>query len=269
VSRLWTLDDGAAGTWCDSAHVAGLLDNLQRQPPGLAALRFIHRLVPLEHLSIVEHAADRPPRYVESHARLHGRHDEVGQRCFALYLDRFRHADELPALVVDLLRRAAGERPLQVLHFHQHEVPQRSWREAVFEREGLAGRLSYLFDGPADTVYAVNVFRHVACGAFTDDELRCLVHLAPLLRAALRPSLDRLRPRPAAPRVAAVELRLAACHPALSGREREVAARIACGLSNDGIAADLALSPATVVTLRKRVYAKLGIHSRMPLLRLA
>lgn len=44
----------------------------------------------------------------------------------------------------------------------------------------------------------------------------------------------------------------------LSPRELQVCARIACGITADGIAADLGIAPATVVTLRKRAYAKLA-----------
>ena len=54
----------------------------------------------------------------------------------------------------------------------------------------------------------------------------------------------------------------------LSSRERDVCARIACGLTADGIAADLDIAPSSVLTLRKRAYAKLGIHDRAALVRL-
>ncbi len=46
--------------------------------------------------------------------------------------------------------------------------------------------------------------------------------------------------------------------PALSPREAAVCARIACGTSADGIAAELGIAPSTVLTLRKRAYAKLA-----------
>jgi DNA-binding NarL/FixJ family response regulator len=46
--------------------------------------------------------------------------------------------------------------------------------------------------------------------------------------------------------------------PELSPRERAVCARIACGISADGIAAELDVAPSTVTTLRKRAYAKLA-----------
>jgi DNA-binding NarL/FixJ family response regulator len=46
-----------------------------------------------------------------------------------------------------------------------------------------------------------------------------------------------------------------------------VCARIACGLSMDGIAADLGIAKSSVLTLRKRAYNKLALHSRMDLVR--
>ncbi|MBQ0919700.1 LuxR family transcriptional regulator, partial [Hydrogenophaga aromaticivorans] len=46
--------------------------------------------------------------------------------------------------------------------------------------------------------------------------------------------------------------------PALSPRERAVCARIALGLSAEGIAVDLDVAPSTVITLRKRAYQKLA-----------
>ena len=69
-------------------------------------------------------------------------------------------------------------------------------------------------------------------------------------------------------RVAQAEQALADRAPRLSLRERQVCARIAVGLTADGIGADLGVAPSTVVTLRKRAYAKLGVHNRLALARL-
>ncbi|WP_312028319.1 helix-turn-helix transcriptional regulator [Aquabacterium sp. J223] len=144
--------------------------------------------------------------------------------------------------------------------------PHPQWRETIFERERLAGRMSILFAGHAHNAYAFNVYRDAGAGAFDGDELQRFVAAAPLLRAALLPQLDWLHPAATGQRVEQAEGRLAERAPALSPREREVAARIACGMSNDGIAADLGVAPATVLTLRKRAYAKVGLHSRLQLL---
>lgn len=53
----------------------------------------------------------------------------------------------------------------------------------------------------------------------------------------------------------------------LSGRERDVAARIVQGLSNKEIAREFELSPRTVETYRANVYAKLEADSLAQLIR--
>jgi DNA-binding CsgD family transcriptional regulator len=74
-------------------------------------------------------------------------------------------------------------------------------------------------------------------------------------------------------RIAKAHAAIQAKVPALSARELEVCARIACGISADGIAAELDVAPSTVLTLRKRAYAKLAQcgcgGGRLPLVRLA
>jgi non-specific serine/threonine protein kinase len=53
--------------------------------------------------------------------------------------------------------------------------------------------------------------------------------------------------------------------PALSGRERQVAAAVAAGLGNVEIAARLGLSVKTIETHLSRIYARLGLRSRAQL----
>jgi DNA-binding NarL/FixJ family response regulator len=55
----------------------------------------------------------------------------------------------------------------------------------------------------------------------------------------------------------------------LTGREREVLAQVAAGLSNDEIAATLYLSPLTVKTHVSRMMTKLGVRDRAQLVVLA
>lgn len=51
----------------------------------------------------------------------------------------------------------------------------------------------------------------------------------------------------------------------LTPREKAVACRIAAGMGTDEIAREMGVAPATVITFRKRAYAKLGIGSRAEL----
>lgn len=52
----------------------------------------------------------------------------------------------------------------------------------------------------------------------------------------------------------------------LTQRERQVCERLRKGWSQEGIAADLSLTPATVKTYRERAFRRLGIRSRHELM---
>ncbi len=56
---------------------------------------------------------------------------------------------------------------------------------------------------------------------------------------------------------------------ALTGREREIVAMVAGGLSNDEIATHLVVSPSTVKTHINRAMVKLGVHDRAQLVIIA
>jgi DNA-binding CsgD family transcriptional regulator len=247
--------------------VAALLQDMRTMTPGRAALCFLHRIAPLEYLSLVEYRAGELPRQHEGHAVSRPFQDTTA-RCFALYRGRFDQYDEATGLARHLLREDPREPHVDVLHYPQHDIPNREWRETIFVRERLAGRVSFLFAGGADNAFAVNVYRDVDVGAFSGDEVRRFAEVGPVLRLALMPHLEATRPAPIEKRIAGAESRLAERAPQLTGRERQVAARIACGLSNDGTAADLGVSPSTITTLRKRVYAKLHVNSRLDLVSL-
>lgn len=132
------------------------------------------------------------------------------------------------------------------------------WRVAI----GHDGdEVCVLVAGDAAAVYAVHASRDAGLGGFPDDELRRWAKAAVLLRQVIcrRPVM-----RPSAPmpeRIDRASALLKARTTKLSEREQQVVARIACGITNDGIAADLGVAPATVLTLRRRAYAKLGINS--------
>ncbi|MBI1304478.1 MAG: hypothetical protein GC172_11935 [Phycisphaera sp.] len=64
---------------------------------------------------------------------------------------------------------------------------------------------------------------------------------------------------------AEVSAEAGAGHPALSARERDVAVGIVAGRARSEIAARLGITPSTVATLTKRLYRKLGVHSRAEL----
>jgi DNA-binding CsgD family transcriptional regulator len=65
-----------------------------------------------------------------------------------------------------------------------------------------------------------------------------------------------------------LEVKLQQYMPTLSRSEMRVCARILWGMSTPGIAVDLNLQPGSVATCRKRAYRRLGIGTRLELIRL-
>ena len=62
--------------------------------------------------------------------------------------------------------------------------------------------------------------------------------------------------------------RLRAVAPQLTGQEAEVCLRILLGITSEGIGIDLGISRNTVLTYRKRAYARLNISSQHQLFRM-
>lgn len=132
---------------------------------------------------------------------------------------------------------------------------------------GTRERLSVLYTLAPGTAWAVHLMPREPATTFDADALSALAGAALLMREVHRivsPSTPILGER-----VDAAVIRLGVRAAALSGRERQICARIAGGHSASSIAAELGIAASTVMTLRKRAYAKLGIHDRRDLRHLA
>lgn len=120
------------------------------------------------------------------------------------------------------------------------------YREVFFDRPGLAGKTALLAAGRQRRLI-VN-FYHVRPPATEDDGLLRLA--ARLLLLHFDAPGDAGYPAPLT---------------ALSERERAVCLGILGGRKAEAIAGHLGVSPATVVTYRRRAYEKLGINARAEL----
>jgi len=117
--------------------------------------------------------------------------------------------------------------------------------------------------------YVYGALRSGASGFLVKDaepaEIRHAVRVAARGDALLSPGVTRRLIQEFATRPGLNEQRLAP----LTAREREVLSRVARGLTNDQIAAELFMSPATVKTHVNRMMVKLGVHDRAQLVVLA
>lgn len=255
MPAIWSLDTPASGPALSPATVSALLDCATAPPSAARLLRAIDAVVPVEYLSLVDFRHDTPELVEGSACHAHDR--DVVAECFAIYRRSYWRSDAVVRLADRVARRPARE--VAVLHCRADELPVAGWRNDIYVRERLTERFTLLHAPAPGAVQAIHLYRDERQGLFQPDEIDRLLGLAPLLRQAHQAALA--TQAVAADRAAQIALarqKLRHRAPALSPRETEVVARIACGMGADGIAADLDVAPSTVVTLRKRAYLKLS-----------
>lgn len=180
---------------------------------------------------------------------------DTTQACWHAYLagpyarDRSLHSES-----------AGPSVPLQLCHITAREVPQ-DHRACVYEAHGVAERVSIVEAEGPECIFAVNFYRHQHQRPFSDAQLGDFEAWSPALLALVRKHLQVSPPAQGSTQAAWRE-RLQALQQGLTERELDVCERLLRGYTQDGVAADLGLSLATVKTYRNRAFARLGIHFR-------
>ena len=139
------------------------------------------------------------------------------------------------------------------------DITSAGFRRRFFDDAGIVERISIVQRG-TDTWRGINIARHASDGLCSDDELSSLTGLACLVL----PMLPFNRTRRSVPKpvtVAQLEARFGERYPALTGRERQVCARAAIGMSVDATALDLGIGRTSVLTYRQRAYQRLRVTS--------
>ena len=257
--QTWTIDGKPGSAAVPASTVAHLLEAPAAAEPGAQLLAFLNAVVPVDYLSVVRYvpssrAGLTAPELVEGHAD--PALSNVTPACFAVYRERFWRQDEATRLAQNVGREAG---PLTALRFAPADIRLASWRRDIYEHAHLDDRLTFLYAPLEGAAFALNLYRGRRHGPFAGGEIERLLTVAPLVKQAHRAVLGtRIDAPDIDARVERAAAALARRLPELSERERAVCARIACGISADGIAADLDVAPSTVTTLRKRAYAKLA-----------
>ena len=163
----------------------------------------------------------------------------TGELLASRYMDGWYRKDPL---LPKLMEMPAGEMRLMQMREIIAGMPA-DYLEIFFRQPGLSGKTTVLAAG-AERRMMVN-FYHGDGSAEPDENLLLLIARLVLQHFERRP-------------VSAYP----ACLAVLSAREREICLGVLDGKKAELIAGELDLSPATVVTYRRRAYAKLGISSR-------
>jgi DNA-binding CsgD family transcriptional regulator len=150
------------------------------------------------------------------------------------------------------------------------DIVDAAYRDAWFERPRILQRLSVVkpFGGKW---LIMNVARRRRSGPFSDREIDLVVAMADLILpflATVHEAARRSLSLDARPGVADIETRFHEFEPSMTSRERQVCARICLGMTSEGIALSLGIAESTVVTYRRRAYARLGISAMAELAQL-
>ena len=149
-----------------------------------------------------------------------------------------------------------------MVEIHSSDIDNASYRDDCYTAVRIAERIS-LCETRADGTMRANFYH---AHGFSADQKTAIAEAAGLMMPLL------WRHAKGCDRVLRTnedfDLRLSEVAPALTDRERQVCALIALGVSSEGIGLRLGISINTVLTFRKRAYARLGITSQNELLRL-
>jgi len=163
------------------------------------------------------------------------------------------------------LWRARSRRPL-IVRQRAADIADPLYRAACYDRARVTDRVSILW--PGQPCFVASGYHTGADAAPTNECMERLEYHAGVLIAALR---QHLRAKAASGHPADEESLIAgllALGAGLSRREAEIAAALILGETQEAIALAKHLSPATVVTYRRRAYGKLGVANRVALLAL-
>ncbi|WP_198087214.1 helix-turn-helix transcriptional regulator [Variovorax sp. E3] len=169
-----------------------------------------------------------------------------------IFVKRFYARDPHYPLMCSDTRRPAAPRPeLQLLWTSPTGIGDAEYRRLLFDSPGFTGKVSLVRRWREQTCYLNLYFSRTK--AQRDRTTRLMrAHASTLMALVHRhdeiASLQRVPEEPQA-------------WPELSPRERETARLLADGCTAKEIGRHLSLSPATVITYKERVYAKLGVQN--------
>ena len=213
-----------------------------------------------QHLTAFVFDPGRPPQMVFAENAGTG---SVARKAAEHYCGQYWRQD-----LVNMVSRdptVDGATGISVVQTRASDIADADYRRLCYTGIGLEDRIS-LSETRGDRTLRLNFYRNRAC-PFEEHDILCISGTAQLLLALVRQHAQRALSHRTASREDFRE-RIAVVAPSLTPRETEVCAAMMIGMSAEGIALDLGVGINTVLTYRKRAYARLGISSQNQLMRL-
>ena len=287
LMRIWPLSPSSStppsnGLAQASGLFASLVQHLGQAQFAQAALQQFGAIVPAASWSVYRIGTQQPALYMSASSGIH----DVTRQCWGAYLAGPQHEDQSWGVnsSAPVSRELQGAR---MVHVRASEVSH-SHRARVYEAHGMVERISIAEPSADGSVFAVNFYRHQHQKPFADGHLSDFSDLSAALLALTQKHIALMQATLGQTLPAAVmwdasasqnahhtthlndhlsdqelwQQRLLTLEPGLTTRELQVCLRLLQGMTQDGVAADLGLSPPTVKTYRNRAFTRLGIQHR-------
>lgn len=225
-----------------------------------AFFRVAHEATGCEHLTAFASSERAPARLVLAANR--GARP-VARAVAEKYLTHYWHLD--PANLV--CRGTASPRCEIAVHVDRHDIDHEGYRRDCYSSVDLIDRFSIVHRDGDETI-RLNLYRSARRGRFVASDFAPVIESGDVMLALLAQHDAR---RPSVRDPAPDDLyrrRLRRIAPQLARRELDVCIGIVQGRCSEAIALALGISINTVLTYRKRAYARLGISSHNELMRL-
>lgn len=232
---------------------ATVIDALGMPSMGRAVFRSISEVADIDELFAFRRPiANGAPRSIISG----GDQQRAVQRA-AAYQARFYNLDPLNRAFA-----SPGWRRSLAVRISAGEIPDAEYRRTCYSEPKFVEKLS-IAERAGSGWTVLSLFRRERAGRFSDAELREVLRLSQLLLPLIgkHDVLSNADLNVTKSSAGSVEGRLSRLCPGLTARERAVCARTVAGMTAEAIGLELGIQATSVVTYRRRAYARLNISS--------
>lgn len=239
-----------------------VIDAIGEQNFQNSLLSFLHSVCEADHYALFAFS-EAGPRELAS-ASLDG--TDTAHRQASIYMRNGLWKNDP---TIGALRQRVRSSPVSLVRMDVSNLPRNSFRTMVYKNAHVCDRV-IIFGSIGDAAIGFSILRSELRGTFTSSQLSALGDLAPNLISIMAKHQNVVEQRSdicaALTSLDRIEGCIATAPDGLARREAEVCARILYGLTTTGIALDLKIGEQTVMTYRKRAYARLCIGCHRELL---
>ena len=157
-----------------------------------------------------------------------------------------------------------GRRRVLVRRHDPRRLKGRAYQDRFYTTVGIVDKVAFIWH-VADTGYYVNFYRTQRSGRYSCADVAALTALTRVVAALVRLHGARMAVRSAGSGAELAADVVGLLSDRLTRRETAVVTGILKGMRTEGIAIELGIKAASVITFRKRAYAKLGIATQSEL----